>query len=141
LTDEPGGAPHARGVATRSRLLARDIVVVAGFTALGLVELDLVRPRGWPYGVVIVLLVGALLVWRRRYPLVISTSAVLIQLLMPWIAPELHDVIAHLVGAMAEQTAAAQDLVQTDPERAGGVLAEAARPAVERWRRPAACCK
>jgi hypothetical protein len=34
-----------------------------------------------------VLVVGALLVWRRRYPLVISTSAVLIQLLMPWFGP------------------------------------------------------
>jgi hypothetical protein len=49
-------------VATRSRLLASDIVVAARFTALGLVELALVRPKGWPYGVVIVLLVGALLV-------------------------------------------------------------------------------
>ena len=37
------------------------------------------------------LLVGALLVWPRRYPLVISTSAVLIQLLMPWIGPQLDD--------------------------------------------------
>jgi signal transduction histidine kinase len=45
---------------------------------------------------------------------------------MPWIAPELHDVIAHLVSAMVVQTAAARDLVQTDPERAGGVLAEVA---------------
>jgi hypothetical protein len=36
------------------------------------------------------------------------------------IAPELHDVIAHLVSAMVVQTAAAQDLVQTDPERADG---------------------
>jgi hypothetical protein len=49
-------------VATRSRLLASDIVVAAGFTALGLVELAPVRPQGWRYGVVIVLLVGALLV-------------------------------------------------------------------------------
>jgi hypothetical protein len=74
-------------VATRSRLLASDIVVAAGFTALGLVELALVRPQGRPYGVVTVLVVGALLVWHRRYPLVISTSAVLIQLLMPWFGP------------------------------------------------------
>jgi hypothetical protein len=76
-------------VATRSRLSPATIGVAAGFTALGLVELALVRLEGWPYGVVIVLVVGALLVWHRRYPLVISTSAVLIQLLMPRFGPQL----------------------------------------------------
>jgi hypothetical protein len=74
-------------MATWSRLLASNIVVAAGFTALGLVEPALVRPHGRPYRVVTVLVVGALLVWHRRYPLVISTSAVLIQLLMPWFGP------------------------------------------------------
>jgi signal transduction histidine kinase len=39
------------------------------------------------------------------------------------IARELHDVIAHSVSAMVVQTAAAQDLVRTDPDRAEEVLA------------------
>lgn len=38
------------------------------------------------------------------------------------IGRELHDVIAHSVSAMVVQTAAARDLVATDPERAAGVL-------------------
>jgi len=42
------------------------------------------------------------------------------------IARELHDVIAHSVSAMVVQTAAAQDLVSTDPDRAADVLADVA---------------
>lgn len=42
------------------------------------------------------------------------------------IARELHDVIAHSISAMVVQTAAAQDLVRTDPDRAGGVLQDVA---------------
>jgi len=42
------------------------------------------------------------------------------------IARELHDVIAHSVSAMVVQTAAAQDLVRTDPDRAEGVLRDVA---------------
>lgn len=42
------------------------------------------------------------------------------------IARELHDVIAHSVSAMVVQTAAAQDLVRTDPDRAEDVLAAVA---------------
>jgi signal transduction histidine kinase len=42
------------------------------------------------------------------------------------IARELHDVIAHSVSAMVVQTAAAQDLVSSDPERAQAVLADVA---------------
>ncbi len=38
------------------------------------------------------------------------------------IARELHDVIAHSVSAMVVQTAAAQDLVTTDPQRARALL-------------------
>ena len=42
------------------------------------------------------------------------------------IARELHDVIAHSVSAMVVQTAAAQDLVRTDPDRAADVLEDVA---------------
>lgn len=38
------------------------------------------------------------------------------------IARELHDVIAHSISAMVVQTTVAQDLVATDPRRAGEVL-------------------
>jgi signal transduction histidine kinase len=42
------------------------------------------------------------------------------------IARELHDVVAHSVSAMVVQTAAAQDLVRVDPDRAERVLADVA---------------
>lgn len=42
------------------------------------------------------------------------------------IARDLHDVIAHSISAMVVQTAAAQDLVRTDPDRAATVLREVA---------------
>jgi signal transduction histidine kinase len=42
------------------------------------------------------------------------------------IARELHDVVAHSVSAMVVQTAAAQDLVHTDPDRADQLLASVA---------------
>jgi len=42
------------------------------------------------------------------------------------IARELHDVVAHSVSAMVVQTAAAQDLVRTDPDKAESVLRDVA---------------
>jgi signal transduction histidine kinase len=42
------------------------------------------------------------------------------------IAREMHDVIAHSISAMVVQTAAAQDLVRSDPDRAERVLADVA---------------
>jgi signal transduction histidine kinase len=42
------------------------------------------------------------------------------------IARDLHDVIAHSVSAMVVQTAAAQDLVRSDPGRAEAILADVA---------------
>ena len=40
------------------------------------------------------------------------------------IAREMHDVIAHSISAMVVQTAAAEDLVRTDPDKAATVLAD-----------------
>jgi signal transduction histidine kinase len=42
------------------------------------------------------------------------------------IARDLHDVIAHSVSAMVVQTAAAQDVVRSDPDRAERILADVA---------------
>jgi signal transduction histidine kinase len=50
------------------------------------------------------------------------------------IARELHDVLAHSLSAMVVQTAAAQDLLKTSPDRAAGLLqsvADTGRAALE----------
>ncbi len=42
------------------------------------------------------------------------------------IARDLHDVVAHSISAMVVQTAAAQDLIRTNPDRAAAALGEVA---------------
>ena len=56
------------------------------------------------------------------------------------IARELHDVIAHSVSAMVVQTAAAQDLVTSDPRGPSRCSTASPRPDVARWPRPHGCC-
>ena len=56
------------------------------------------------------------------------------------IARDLHDVIAHSVSAMVVQTAAAQDLVRSDPTRAERSCATWPTPGGRHWSRRAGCC-
>ena len=56
------------------------------------------------------------------------------------IARELHDVIAHSVSAMVVQTAAAQDLVRRDPDRAAEAARVGGRTGRRRSPRPGGCC-
>ena len=56
------------------------------------------------------------------------------------IARELHDVIAHSVSAMVVQTAAAQDLVRTDPEAAAQVLSDVASTGRRALAETGGCC-
>lgn len=207
-----------------------DVLVPAAVVLLGSVELAVLAPTGWAYGIAVEVAAAALLVWRRVLPLVVCPAASGVLLLMPWVGPQLdeaatpilalflvcytlgrwvadlrglagigllmllflvdyvfvdtrahdvtdvvfvtvlvvppyvfgriarrlavqsellvrhqeqakaeavraerdriardlHDVIAHSVSAMVVQTAAAQDLVRTDPARAEGLLADVA---------------
>ena len=207
-----------------------DVLLPAVIVALGAVELAVSRYDGWPAGIALELLCGAILVFRRFRTLVLAPLALFVLLVMPWVGPqldqpatpillmavacyalarwlddlrgllgiaaiagillldylfadnrihnlsdvvfiaallgppyvvgrivrrlaaqaeqlraaqaviaaqavrderdriarELHDVIAHSVSAMVVQTAAAQDLIHSDPDRAGQVLADVA---------------
>jgi signal transduction histidine kinase len=207
-----------------------DVALPAGIAVLGAVELATLRVDGWQTGIVLEVVACALLVWRRRHPLVLCTLALLVLLLMPYagvamdqpavpimvlavaiyalgrwiadlrglvglglvlvmllgdylfadsrthnlsdvmfvaaltlppyvlgrvvrrmaeqkalledreqlvkreavraerdrIAREMHEVIAHSISAMVVQTAAAQDLVRTDPDRAEHALSDVA---------------
>jgi len=210
--------------------VVRDAVLPAAIAVLGVVELAVLRPRGWGYGAGLEVLSCTLLIWRRHHALAVAPLAMVVLLALPWVGPqlnepsvpilvwvmsvyslarwvsdlrglagiaviavvafldyalvdqrqhnwsdvmfvsvliaspyvlgrvvrrlaeqsallqrqqeqvkreaaraerdriarELHDVIAHSVSAMVVQTAAAQDLVRSDPDRASEVLEEVA---------------
>ena len=68
-----------------------DVLVPAAIAAVAVFELLMVRPDGWGYGLVLETATALLLVWRRYWPLVVSTTAAGIQLLIPWFGPQLDD--------------------------------------------------
>ena len=72
-----------------NRLRPMDVLVPAVIAAIGLLELLVVRPTGWGYGLVLEICAALLLVWRRFWPLVASTGAAGVLLLMPWTGPRL----------------------------------------------------
>ncbi len=51
----------------------------------------MVRPDGWGYALVLETGAALLLVWRRYWPLVVSTAAAGMLLLMPWVGPQLDE--------------------------------------------------
>lgn len=59
--------------------------------AVGVLELLVVLPDGWGYGLVLETASAALLVWRRSWPLVTSTAAAAVLLLIPWTGPQLNE--------------------------------------------------
>jgi signal transduction histidine kinase len=58
---------------------------------LGVVELASTRPDGWGRGIAVEAVACLLLVWRRRWPMVMATVAAVILLTMPWLGPQLHE--------------------------------------------------
>src|SRR5687767_14305524 len=49
----------------------------------------MVRPEGWGYGLVLETGAALLLLWRRYWPLLVSTTAAGMLLLIPWTGPQL----------------------------------------------------
>ncbi len=74
-----------------NRLRPADVLVPAAIAAVAVFELLMVRPDGWGYGLVLETGAALLLVWRRRWPLVVSTTAAGVLLLMPWVGPQLDE--------------------------------------------------
>jgi signal transduction histidine kinase len=74
-----------------TRLHPTDVLVPAAITAVAVFELVMVRPDGWGYALVLETGAALLLVWRRYWPLVTSTTAAGILLLMPWVGPQLDE--------------------------------------------------
>jgi hypothetical protein len=74
-----------------NRLRATDVLVPAAIAAVAILELLMVRPNGWGYGLVLEAGAALLLVWRRRWPLLVSTTAAAVLLLIPWTGPQLDE--------------------------------------------------
>ena len=79
------------------RLRAWDVLVPASIYALGVVELLSVQPGGWHWALLLEGLACALLVLRRRFPLVSGIAATYVVLSMPWAGTELNDVSAPIL--------------------------------------------
>lgn len=67
----------------------RDAILPAAIAVLGTVELVVLRPDGWGYGIALECAACALLVWRRRAPLVVCPLVAVVLLAMPWLGPPL----------------------------------------------------
>jgi signal transduction histidine kinase len=62
-----------------------------GLFLLGSLEMVVLRFEGWGAGIACEAVASALLVLRRRYPIVAPTAALLVVDLMPWFGPQLSD--------------------------------------------------
>jgi signal transduction histidine kinase len=73
------------------RLRPTDVLAPAAITAVAVVEILTVRPTGWGYGVVLETGAALLLTWRRYWPLLVTTTAGGMLLLIPWFGPQLDE--------------------------------------------------
>jgi signal transduction histidine kinase len=69
----------------------RDAVLPAAVAVLGVVELALLRPRGWGFGAGLEVVSCILLIWRRHHALVVAPLAAVVLLTMPWVGPQLNE--------------------------------------------------
>ncbi len=77
-------------------------VCPAVICVVGVVELAALRTHGWGYGAAVEVAACTLLVWRRRNPLVFATLATVVQMVMPWVGPQLHEASTPiLIGAVS----------------------------------------
>jgi signal transduction histidine kinase len=71
--------------------LVKDARLSAAVAAIGAIELAILHPNGWGYGIAVESAGCLVLVWRRRFPLVAGTLAPIVTLLMPWFGPQLDE--------------------------------------------------
>jgi signal transduction histidine kinase len=69
----------------------RDARLPAAVAVIGAIELAILHPNGWGYGIAVESAACLVLVWRRRLPLVACTLAPIVTLLMPWFGPQLDE--------------------------------------------------
>ncbi|HEY4569995.1 MAG TPA: histidine kinase [Kribbella sp.] len=80
-----------------NRLRRSDVLVPAAIAAVGAVEVAIVRPNGWGYAVLLEMTAALLLVWRRTWPLIVSTTAAAVLLVVPWLGPQFDQLSAPIL--------------------------------------------
>jgi signal transduction histidine kinase len=79
------------------RLGWRDAVLPALMVVLGAAELAALGTHGWTVAVGLEAVAGGLLVFRRRYPLVVGPASAAALLVIPWVGPQLDQVAAPIL--------------------------------------------
>ena len=72
----------------------RDVALPAALAALGVLELALTAPAGWPAAAALEVLACTLLVFRRRLPLLVAPLAVAVLFAIPFLGPGLDEASA-----------------------------------------------
>ncbi len=70
----------------------------AAIAAVAVIEILVVRPDGWGYGLLLETGTAVLLVWRRFWPLVVSVAAAGTLLLLPWVGPQLNELATPILA-------------------------------------------
>ena len=74
-----------------TRVTRTDALVPVALVVLGAVEMFLLHPDAWGYGIAVEALAALPLIWRRTAPLVAGTASAVVVLMLPWVGPALSD--------------------------------------------------
>jgi signal transduction histidine kinase len=88
----------------------RDARLPVAVAVIGALELALLQPDGWAYGIMVESVGCLVLVWRRRFPLAAGTLAPIVTLLMPLLGPQLDEASAPLLVVVISSYSLARHL-------------------------------
>jgi signal transduction histidine kinase len=97
LDDQPALPEVISIMGMRWTALVRDARLPAAVAVIGAIELALLHPDGWVYGIAVECAGCSVLVWRRTFPLAACTLAPIVTLMMPLLGPRLDDASAPLL--------------------------------------------
>src|ERR687892_1803414 len=91
LTRNALWAPTLGYVNRNVAMLAHDAAIPAALAVLATVELVSLRVPGLPAAIAVEVGACVLLVWRKRWPLIMCTAAGLVLVSLPYIGPDLNE--------------------------------------------------
>jgi signal transduction histidine kinase len=85
---------YSRQMTRTRRIPTRDALLPTALAVIGVAEMAAMRPYHWGFGAMLEVVVCALLVFRRRNPLVLATLASVVMFVIPWVGPQLDQASA-----------------------------------------------